>query len=229
MRCTSWWCKHHVAFVGGTPFCTRHAAVLKALAATAGTIREIKARPAVGDRSLNLANMTADDVDKDMTELLRRRYQGRKDVRLVLDHTIRQTWEGRGEGVWERSWSVVKAQGYMARVSIRVAAAAADEVKVLVGQTVVLSVVPDWISRRQEGEPPDRADRARFRQRVIDAVLSQIDAPIPAPSVHANSAAPAAPELDPIERIAKLDELRRSGALTEEEFAAQKARVLGLS
>ncbi len=47
--------------------------------------------------------------------------------------------------------------------------------------------------------------------------------PAPAP------AAPAAPELDPIERIAKLDELRRSGALTEEEFAAQKARVLGIS
>ena len=196
MRCTSWWCKHHVAFVDGTPFCTRHAAVLKALAATAGTIREIKARPAVSDRSLNLANMTADDVDKDMTELLRRRYQGRKDVRLVVDHTIRQTWEGRGEVVWERSWSVVKAQGYMARVSIRVAAAAPDELKVLVGQTVVLSVVPDWISRRQEGEAPDRADRARFRQRVIDAVLSQIDAPSPAPAPHPNSARPVAPAHD---------------------------------
>ncbi len=38
-------------------------------------------------------------------------------------------------------------------------------------------------------------------------------------------AAPA-PGADPLERIAKLDELRRSGALTDEEFAAQKQKLL---
>ena len=36
---------------------------------------------------------------------------------------------------------------------------------------------------------------------------------------------PAAP--DPIEQLTKLGELRDSGVLTEEEFAAQKAKLLG--
>lgn len=39
------------------------------------------------------------------------------------------------------------------------------------------------------------------------------------------AAAPAA--ADPIEQLAKLNELRQAGALTDEEFNAQKARILG--
>lgn len=38
--------------------------------------------------------------------------------------------------------------------------------------------------------------------------------------------APAAPA-DPIEQLAKLNELRQAGALTDAEFEAQKARILG--
>ena len=37
----------------------------------------------------------------------------------------------------------------------------------------------------------------------------------------------AAPAVDPVEQLAKLGELRDSGVLTEEEFAAQKAKILG--
>jgi len=37
----------------------------------------------------------------------------------------------------------------------------------------------------------------------------------------------AAPAVDPVEQLAKLGELRQSGVLTEEEFAAQKAKILG--
>jgi hypothetical protein len=40
-------------------------------------------------------------------------------------------------------------------------------------------------------------------------------------------AAPSASAVDPIEQLAKLGELRDSGVLTEEEFAAQKAKILG--
>jgi hypothetical protein len=38
--------------------------------------------------------------------------------------------------------------------------------------------------------------------------------------------APAAPEADPIEQLTKLAELKDKGVLTEEEFAAQKAKIL---
>jgi membrane protease subunit (stomatin/prohibitin family) len=40
-------------------------------------------------------------------------------------------------------------------------------------------------------------------------------------------AAPAAAEADPIQQLKELGELRDSGVLTEEEFAAQKAKILG--
>jgi hypothetical protein len=39
-------------------------------------------------------------------------------------------------------------------------------------------------------------------------------------------AAPAAPTADPVEQLKQLGELRDSGVLTEEEFAAQKAKIL---
>jgi hypothetical protein len=40
-------------------------------------------------------------------------------------------------------------------------------------------------------------------------------------------AQPAAPAADPIAQLKELGELRDSGVLTEEEFAAQKAKLLG--
>lgn len=40
-------------------------------------------------------------------------------------------------------------------------------------------------------------------------------------------AAPAAPAADPIEQLKQLGALHEQGILTDEEFAAQKARLLG--
>src|SRR5438067_2189425 len=96
-ECKSWWCRRHITFIERTPFCPRHASVIRALAPTAGTIFEIKNRPAVDDRALPLAALVAEDIDKDVTELVRRRYQNRKDVVLATDKTVRQTWAGRNE------------------------------------------------------------------------------------------------------------------------------------
>ena len=41
------------------------------------------------------------------------------------------------------------------------------------------------------------------------------------------AAPPPPPAADPIEQLTKLAELRDKGVLTEEEFAAQKAKILG--
>src|SRR2546428_233786 len=161
-ECKSWWCRRHITFIERTPFCPRHASVIRALAPTAGTIFEIKNRPAVDDRALPLAALVAEDIDKDVTELVRRRYQNRKDVVLAADKTVRQTWAGRTEVAWERSWAALKSQGYLIRIAIRVSVAEPDHVQLLIGNTVVFKEVPDWIHRRREGEPPDHPDRARF-------------------------------------------------------------------
>src|SRR5947209_6719667 len=106
-KCSSWWCRRHIQFIERTPFCPRHASVIRALAPTANTIFEIKNRPAVDDRAF---------------------------------------------------------------------------VQLLIGNTVVFKEVPDCISRRREGEPPDHADRARFGKKLFAAILEHVDAPRPVPS-----------------------------------------------
>ncbi len=181
-KCGSWWCRRHIQFIERTPFCPRHASVIRALAPTANTIFEIKNRPAVDDRALPLAALVAEDVDKDVTELVRRRYQNRKDVTIARDRTVRQTWSGRNDVAWERSWAALKSQGYLIRIAVRVAADEPDVVQLLIGNTVVFKEVPDWISRRREGEPPDHADRARFGKKLFAAILEHVDSPRPVPS-----------------------------------------------
>src|SRR5947208_2902275 len=181
-KCNSWWCRRHIQFIERTPFCPRHASVIRALAPTANTIFEIKNRPAVDDRALPLAALVAEDVDKDVTELVRRRYQNRKDVTIARDRTVRQTWSGRNDVAWERSWAALKSQGYLIRIAVRVAADEPDIVQLLIGHTVVSEEVPDWISRRREGEPPHPADRARFGKKLFAAILEHVDAPRPVPS-----------------------------------------------
>src|SRR5437879_1904667 len=99
-KCNSWWCRRHIQFIERTPFCPRHASVIRALAPTANTVFEINNRPAVDDRALPLAALVAEDVDKDVTELVRRRYQNRQDVTIARDRTVRQTWSGRTAGAW---------------------------------------------------------------------------------------------------------------------------------
>ena len=182
-ECKSWWCRRHIQFIERTPFCPRHASVIRALAPTANTIFEIKNRPAVDDRALPLAALVAEDVDKDVTELVRRRYQNRKDVTLARDRTVRQTWSGRNEVAWERSWSALKSQGYLVRIAVRVTTAEPDMVQLLIGNTVVFKEVPDWISRRREGEPPDHSDRARFGKKLFGAIIEHVDEPQPLPAI----------------------------------------------
>ncbi len=86
------------------------------------------------------------------------------------------------------------------------------------------SAVSGRVQRRQAEKFADRdaqiyADRQQAYQQQAMA-----QAPPPPPQV-----APAAPAADDtIEQLQKLGELKQQGILTEEEFAAQKAKILGL-
>lgn len=75
------------------------------------------------------------------------------------------------------------------------------------------TVVSNRVSRRQ-GQ----------RWAEQDAQKQAEQAPPPA---QAAPAAPAAPAPDPIAQLKELGELHQSGVLTDEEFAAQKAKILG--
>ncbi|MEZ5156929.1 MAG: SHOCT domain-containing protein [Solirubrobacterales bacterium] len=72
------------------------------------------------------------------------------------------------------------------------------------------TAVSNRVSRRQADRWAQQAPPQQYAEQ----------APPPA-------AAPAAPAADPIAQLKELGELRDSGVLTDEEFAAQKAKILG--
>ncbi len=74
------------------------------------------------------------------------------------------------------------------------------------------SVVAGKVNRHQQNKYAQQ-DQAAYDQQQAAA-----PAPAPAPA--------AAPAVDPIERIKELAQLKDQGILTEEEFAAQKAKLL---
>ena len=84
------------------------------------------------------------------------------------------------------------------------------------------SAVAGGVSRRQtrkfnEGQQEDAAaQQDAYQQGIADAQ----PAPAPAP-------APAASAPDPIAQLTQLGQLHEQGVLTDAEFAAQKAKILG--
>ena len=72
------------------------------------------------------------------------------------------------------------------------------------------TTVSNRTSRRQQG-----------RWAAQEQQQQQTAPPPPAP------VAAAAPEVDPIQRLKELGQLHESGVLTDQEFAAEKAKILG--
>jgi hypothetical protein len=85
-----------------------------------------------------------------------------------------------------------------------------------VARTAVIAgtatAVSNRVSRRQ-GERWAQQDQSAYAQ-------PQYAEPAPAPP-------PAAQEDDTLDKLARLGELHQSGVLTDEEFAQQKAKILG--
>jgi hypothetical protein len=80
------------------------------------------------------------------------------------------------------------------------------------------TAVSNRVSRRQANRWASQ-DEAAYAQQAQYAPQPQYVAPAPAPA--------AAPAADPIEQLKELAALKAQGILTEEEFAAQKAKILG--
>jgi hypothetical protein len=66
-----------------------------------------------------------------------------------------------------------------------------------------------------------QADAAAYQQMQEQAAMEQ------AAQQAADAAPAAAPAADPVAQLQELAKLKEQGVLTEEEFAAQKARILG--
>jgi len=86
------------------------------------------------------------------------------------------------------------------------------------------TAVSNRVSRRQAGRWSTQADAEAYRSQPQPTYQEPVYAPPPPP------AAPPAPPVDTdavLEQLQKLGELREQGILTDAEFAAQKAKLLG--
>ena len=83
------------------------------------------------------------------------------------------------------------------------------------------TAVSNRVSRRQANRWSSQQDQ-QYEQEQQQYAQQQQYAPAPPPAP-----APAAPAPDPIEQLKDLAELKAQGILTDAEFAAQKARILG--
>jgi putative oligomerization/nucleic acid binding protein len=79
------------------------------------------------------------------------------------------------------------------------------------------TAVSNRVSRRQANRWSAQEEQQYAQQQYAQQQYAQ---PAPPP-------APAAPAADPIEQLKDLAELKAQGVLTEAEFEAQKARILG--
>ena len=85
-----------------------------------------------------------------------------------------------------------------------------------VARTAVVAGTATAVSNRVSRRQANRWQQQEYEQQPEPQYQQ---APPPPP--------PAAPAPDPIEQLKQLGELKQQGILTEEEFAAQKAKILG--
>ena len=78
------------------------------------------------------------------------------------------------------------------------------------------TAVSGGVARRQQAKAQQAADAQAYQEQQY---AEPAPAPAPAPA--------AAPEQDTISQLKELAALKDQGILTEEEFAAQKAKILG--
>jgi hypothetical protein len=89
-----------------------------------------------------------------------------------------------------------------------------------VARTAVVAGTATAVSNRVSRRQAERWGRQGYYDEPEPQPQQYQQAPPPAP-------APAAAGPDPIEQLKQLGELKQQGILTDEEFAAQKAKILG--
>ncbi len=81
------------------------------------------------------------------------------------------------------------------------------------------TAVSNRVSRRQANKWAEQ-DQQQYAEPPPQQYAEPVYQQAPPPPVAA------APEVDPLEQLKKLGELKAAGVLTEEEFAAEKAKIL---
>jgi hypothetical protein len=174
-RCGLRFCEDHTTMINSKPYCPRHTSVVKALAATNGSIHEVKRPPAINDRAVPLLALITDDVGGRLTSLLRELYEDRPDVQVAARRSVQEVHVDFDRVAWQKSWTAYTSAGFEAIISLRVGITEPPVVQALVGDHMVFQGTPDWIVRRRRGEAQDSRDRPNFAGRLVGSVQTQLE------------------------------------------------------
>lgn len=147
--CMSWWCRDHIEFVSGAPFCRRHARLAKILIERVGSLYQMPV-PEVNDRALPLLIRLTDQIDERIVRLMRHLFQDNPAVRVADHAMVRERKERGSNDGWESVWSATAAQGYVATFTLRVLGGEPPMVQLARDGSLVHQGVPAWIARRDE-------------------------------------------------------------------------------
>jgi hypothetical protein len=173
-RCDTRWCKNHIEVVRNTTYCHRHAAVVRALSATEGSILEVKSQPSLDDRAVPLLNLICEAVDADVTGLLTELVAAHSEIQVSRQKTVQEVWIDQERVAWQVSWGLSTNRGYLLRAAIRVGVPEPPVVHAVVANHVIFQGVPYWISRRMKGEPVDSSDHKRFMSDIAQAIETAV-------------------------------------------------------
>jgi len=147
--CLSWWCRDHVVFVSGAPFCRRHSSLANMLVERVGSLYQIPVPP-VGDYALPLLLRLTDQLDEPLVKLLRHLFSASAQVRVADHAMIRERREVGAQSGWESVWTATSPAGYVATLSLRASRTEPPVVQLVRDGRLVQEAVPTWIANRDE-------------------------------------------------------------------------------
>jgi hypothetical protein len=161
-------CTLHGVSFEGHPYCRRHGAAVRAVAAARGDAVSL---PDLDDRTPSLINWIANDLDQAFRTLLVGATRAGEDV--VADGNVQLTRDIVRQPRWERSWRIVDHTGLVLKICIYAGVGADALVHVRVADDDVFDGIPPWIRQRQHGEVSMTIDVAQ-RRAFYDVILASV-------------------------------------------------------
>lgn len=166
-------CAAHGVMFHGVTYCRRHASTVEAIDTPSGHANDVAD---VDDRAPSLVNWIANDLDKDVRQLLADAAHPGEDV--LTDGFVQLTRDKLRRGRWERSWRIVDHTGLVLKVGIYTDEGDDSLVHVRVGDRLVAEGVPPWIASRQEGDestpPVEISRRQEFYSSLQESIAAAL-------------------------------------------------------
>jgi hypothetical protein len=136
----------------------------------------------IDNRAPSLAEWVANEVDDALKVLLNDVRGPRRDIVMSAEPLDLVSMGTPRVRTWERTWKLSSHTGILVKVALMVDEANDAEVQARVDSEMVFRAIPPWIERRLQPDAAapmapseDEAQRARFRERILDAVRVAVE------------------------------------------------------